>query len=178
MRHVTAGLLVGLLTLAGAARATGQTPRPTPPPTGGTRPSGGFTPFRDRGFGGTEFQSAALEQEDCPLQVSVRNAARQTSGVVLSLRLSNTADAATPWQVLGIWVIAPDGTVRGYQRFEARRPIAPGAARSLDVTLRQATTTVMPGDVVIVAVQEAAGTRAWRREARAIEDDARAVVLR
>jgi hypothetical protein len=77
--------------------------------------------------------------------------------------------------VVGAWVLVPDGTVRGYQRYEGKRGIEAGASRSVDMTIR--TTTVFPGDVVIVAVQSVSGGRAWRRDMKSLERDIRAAVL-
>lgn len=172
-----AALALASAALVPPALAAGQVTRPAPSSPGG-RPDGGFTPFRYRGFAGTDFQAAALEQPDCPLTLAVRGVTREPSGVLLSIRLSNRGDGRTDRQVIGAWVVAGDGTVRGYQRHETGRAIAAGASRSFDVTLRAATTAVMPGDIVVVAVQETAGARPWRRDAKALEQDARGVVLR
>lgn len=170
-------VLVVAVVLAGAVTAAGQVTAPKPTSAGG-RPDGGFTPFRYRGFSGEEFQAFALEQPDCPLQLAVQRVALEPSGVLLTLKLDNPTDGVTERQVVGMWVMAKDGTIRGYQRHEAKHSIAAGAARSLDVTLRTATTTVLPGDVVVVAVQESMGARPWRRDTKALEQDARALVVR
>lgn len=172
----SAVLVVASVLLAGVGIA-GQvtTPRPT---TAGGRPDGAFTPFRYRGFAGEEFQAFAMEQPECPLQLTVQRVALEPSGVLLTLKIDNTGDAATERQIVGTWVVARDGTIRGYQRHDAKRAITGGASRSLDVTLRAATTTVLPGDVVVVAVQESMGGRPWRRDTKALERDARAFAAR
>ena len=160
-----------------AAIAAGQVTVPNPTSSNG-RPDGAFTPFRYRGFAGSDFQAAALEQPDCPLELAVQRVAREPSGVLLSIRLNNPTEGRTERQVVGAWGVAKDGTIRAYQRHETRRAIAAGDSRSFDVTLRAATTTVMPGDFVVLAVQESAGARPWRRDTKSLEQEARGVVLR
>ena len=43
------------------------------------------------------------------------------------------------------------------QRYEHRRASFAGDTRTVDVTIRHATTTIVRGDATIVAVQESAG---------------------
>lgn len=166
-------LVFGQLAVA-AGQAPAPAPRPAPTPR---RPSGGDSPFRLKGFAGTSFEAASLEQPGCPLAVQVVRLNRGERGVTLSLELNNLGDEPVARQVVGAWVIVPDGTVRGYQRFVGEREIAPATFRAVDVTIR--TTTVFPDDVIIVAVQEAVGGEAlrWRRDVKDLEREVRSVVL-
>jgi hypothetical protein len=165
-------LLLGQLVVA-AAQAP-PTPRPTPTPR---RPSGGDSPFRLKGFAGTSFEAAALEQPGCPLVVRVVRLNRGERGVTLSLQLNNLGETPVTRQVIGAWVLVPDGTVRGYQRLVGEREIEPATYRAMDLTVR--TTTVFPDDVIIVAVQEAVGgeARLWRRDVKELEREVRSAVL-
>lgn len=153
-----------------------QAPIPAPPP--GTPHSGGFTPFRDRGFGGTSMDATTLEQPDSPLRLGIYRTDRDERGLTLSLRLENLTDGPSSRQVLGAWVLAPDGTVRGYQRYEGKRAIAAGATRTIEFTVRQSTTSIVPGDLTVVAVQESAGAFAWRQDPASLQKAVRAAVLR
>ena len=158
-----------------AAPAFAQTPRPEP-----TRPqphTGGLTPFRDRGFAGTTVEASTLEQPDSPLGVTIAKLDRDDRGFTLTLAVRNLTMGPSTRQVLGAWVIAPDGTVRGYQRLESSREIAAGDSRTLELTVRHSTTAVRQGDMTIVAVQESAGGRAWRQEQAALQKAARSMVV-
>ena len=168
--------IVAAVIWAGATPALAQAPVPTPPP--GSPHSGGVTPFRDGGFGGTAIDAAALEQPESPIRVTVGRADRDERGMTLSLRLENLTAGPSTRQVLGAWVITRDGTVRGYQRSEHKRAIAAGDARTVEVTIRHATTAIVPGDVTIVAVQESAGAYAWRQDQMSLQKAARAAVPR
>jgi hypothetical protein len=170
-RLVTAAAMLAL----GAAVAA-QAPIPAPAPS--SPHSGGFTPFRDGGFAGTSIDAAALEQPESPLRLSLGRADRDERGLTLSVRLENLTEGPSTRQVLGAWVIAPDGTVRGYQRFESKRAIAAGDTRTVEFIIRHATTNVVPGDVTIVAVQESAGAYAWRQDQASLQKAARAAVPR
>ena len=111
-----------------AAPLCAQTPRPEP-----TRPqphTGGLTPFRDRGFAGTTVEASTLEQPDSPLGVTIAKLDRDDRGFTLTLEVRNLTMGPSTRQVLGAWVIAPDGTVRGYQRLESSREIAAGDSRT------------------------------------------------
>ena len=117
-----------------AAPAFAQTPRPEP-----TRPqphTGGLTPFRDRGFAGTTVEASTLEQPDSPLGVTIAKLDRDDRGFTLTLDVRNLTMGPSTRQVLGAWVIAPDGTVRGYQRLESSREIAAGDSRTMELTVR------------------------------------------
>ena len=167
--------IVAAMLWAGSAPAFAQTPRPEP-----TRPqphTGGFTPFRDRGFAGTTVEAATLEQPDSPLGVTIAKLDRDDRGLTLTLQVRNLTMGPSTRQVFGAWVIAPDGTIRGYQRMEASREIAAGDSRTLELTVRQSTTNVRQGDQTIVAVQESAGARAWRQDQASLQKAVRAAVL-
>lgn len=162
--------------VAGAVLAAAQAPVPTPPP--GSPHSGGVTPFRDGGFGGTSIEATTLEQPDSPIRLTLGRADRNERGLTLSVRLENLTAGPSTRQVLGAWVIAPDGTVRGYQRYEHKRAIAAGETRSVEFTIRHSTTNTVPGDLTIVAVQESAGDQAWRQDQASLQKVARAAVVR
>ena len=97
--------------------------------------------------------------------------------MTLTLDVRNLTMGPSTRQVLGAWVIAPDGTVRGYQRLESSREIAAGASRTMELTVRHSTTAVRQGDMTIVAVQESAGGRAWRQDQAALQKAARSMVV-
>ena len=168
-------LFVAFALVASAALAA-QAPVPAPPP--GSPHSGGFTPFRDRGFGGTATDVSALEQPECPLQVTITRSDRDERGLILSLQIDNVASGASTRQVLGAWVVAKDGTLRGYQKLESKRAIAPGESRAVELVVRHATTQIVPGDLTVVAVQESAGTPPWREDTATLQKLVRAAVIR
>jgi hypothetical protein len=153
-----------------------QAPVPAPPP--GSPHSGGFTPFRDRGFGGTAVDATVLEQAESPLRVTITRSDRDERGLILSLQLENLADGASSRQVLGAWVFAKDGTQRGYQKLEVKRAIAAGEARAVELVVRHATTQIVPGDLTVVAVQESAGIPPWRQDTATLQKLARAAAAR
>ncbi|MGE0461997.1 MAG: hypothetical protein AB7Q16_11570 [Vicinamibacterales bacterium] len=171
------GLALALIVgqLAPAAAQAPSAPRTPPAPR---RPSGGDSPFRLKGFAGTSFEAASLEQPGCPLAVRVVRLNRSERGVTLSLELNNLGDTPVRRQVIGAWVLVPDGTVRGYQRFVGERGIEPAEYRTVDLIVR--TTPVLPDDVIVVAVQEAIGDaeRPWRREVKELEREVKRAVQR
>lgn len=145
------------------------------PRTPATRGRGGDSPFRLRGFAGTSFEAAAFEQPGCPVVLSVTRLSRNERGVTVSLELNNLAEDAVSSTTVGVWIIVPDGTVRGYQRYVFERPIAPADHRAADVIIR--TTTVFPDDTIIVAVQEATGDgAAWRKPVKELETEIRRAI--
>lgn len=152
--------------IACPARAAGQRPAPTPPPP--RLPSGGFSPFRQKGFAGTSYGAAALEQPGCPLAVRVTALHHSERGVTLSMEVSNLGATTSSRQVLGAWVLVHDGTIRAYQVWVGERNIEPTRHRSVDLHIRG---TVMPDDVIIMAVQETTGGGAapWRRDPKDLE---------
>jgi hypothetical protein len=141
-----------------------------------TKP-GGFTPFRDRAFGGTaEFGGAVLEQPGCPLRVSIDRIERNDRGITVGLRVENLTGESAARRVLGVWVLAADGTIRSYRHFEGKHSIPGGGSHSMDVTLRS--TTLVRGDMVVVAVQESVGGRPWHEDQGSLEKAVRTVALR
>lgn len=147
------------------------------PPGRPTRPGGGgYTPFRGPGVRGTSFEAASLEQPGCPIHLAIEAIQRGERGVTVSVRLSNLVDGAITRQVLGAWVLVADGTVRGYQKLETDRRLEESDSRVMDLRIR--TVSVMPNDVIILAVQEAHGERAWRRDVKELQDEVRHAILR
>ena len=61
-------------------------------------------------------EASTLEQPDSPLGVTIAKLDRDDRGLTLTLEVRNLTMGPSTRQVLGAWVIAPDGTVRGYQR--------------------------------------------------------------
>jgi hypothetical protein len=168
---VALGLLVGR-----TLRAAGQRPAPTPRPP--RLPSGGgVSPFRQKGFAGSSFGAAALDQSGCPLTVAVRGLRRSERGVIVSMELSNLSESTVSRQVVGAWVVVPDGTIRGHQSWTGMRGIEPARHRAVDLSIRA---TVMPDDVIVLAVREAAGrgTATWHRDAKDLEREIREAVTR
>jgi hypothetical protein len=171
MRAATWLFVLGL-----AAPAAAQAPVPAPPP--GSPHSGGFSPFRDRAFGGTVTDATTIDQPESPLRVTIARSDRDERGLILSLDLENVGDGASTRQVLVAWVIAPDGTVRGSQKLESKRALAAGDKRSVDFVIRSSTTNMLPGDIAVVAAQESAGTPPWRGDTAALQKLARTAVQR
>jgi len=170
------GLALTLVFGQAAVAAPQALPAPRTPPAP-RRPSGGDSPFRLKGFAGTSFEAATLEQPGCPLAVRVVRLDRGERGMTLSLQVNNLGDMRVTRQVIGAWVLVSDGTVRGYQRFVGERAIEPAQYRMVDVIVR--TTTVYPNDVIVVAVQEAVTGQepSWRRDVKELEREVRRAVL-
>jgi hypothetical protein len=167
-------LAIALLTTAGSAEPVLHAQ--TVPPPRSDRPSGGgYSPFRGPGIKGTSFEAATLEQPGCPLHLTIEALRRTERGVTLSLRLSNLVDGAITRQVLGAWVLVPDGTVRGYQKLETDWPLDEAISRVFDLNIR--TVSVMPNDIIIVAVQEARGPTTWRRDVNELQKEVRTAIF-
>jgi hypothetical protein len=161
--------LLYVLLVPGGLDAQVATPRaPTP------RPSGGASPFRGPGVKGTSFEAASLEQPGCPIHLSIEALRRTERGVTLTIRLSNLVDGAINRQVVGLWVLVADGTVRGYQKLESDRPLNEAAFRVTDVRIR--TVTVMPNDIIVLAVEEARGEITWRRDENELQREVRRAI--
>jgi hypothetical protein len=172
-RHalVALGLLVGR-----TLRAAGQRPAPTPRPP--RLPSGGgVSPFRQKGFAGSSFGAAALDQSGCPLTVAVTGLRRSERGVIVSMELSNLSESTVSRQVVGAWVVVPDGTIRGHQSWTGTRGIEPAQHRAVELNMGA---TVMPDDVIVLAIQEAhSGEGAtWRVGVADLEREVRGAVAR
>ena len=138
--------------------------------------TGGFSPFRGRDYAGTEFDARTLEQEGCPLEVSVTNVGRDERGVTLTVRVANPGAEPVARHVIAVWVLASDGTVRGSQQSKQSKALAAGESRHQDVTLR--TIRVQAGDTLVAAVQETAGATPWRKDAKALEAEVKAALGR
>lgn len=165
-----------VIALAGVTSAQSTPPRPAPPPPRPSGPSGGgYTPFRDRAFAGKPFSAATFEQPGCPLEVKIEHVEREPRGVAVSMRLSNVAGGSLSRQVLGAWVLSADGTVRGYEKLVATRAIAELDSRRIELVIR--TIPVLRNDVIIVAVQEVAGSEAWRMDVKTLEQQIRAAMV-
>ena len=156
--------------IVGSLSAQLPTPRASSP-----RPSGGASPFRGPGVKGTSVEAASLDQPGCPIHLSIEALRRTELGVTLTIRLSNLVDGAITRQVLGAWVLVSDGTVRGYQKLESDRPLHEAASRVMDMRIR--TVTVMPNDIIVVAVQEARGETTWRRDQTDLESEVRTALV-
>lgn len=178
-RRRAAGLAASLafVCAVGAADAAGQEASPSTrapkPPAPEPRSSEPFRPpagFRSRGFDGALVEAATFEQPECPLVLEVTSLTRDRT-LTVTLRLSNIGEKPMTKQVLGAWVFMPDGTVRGYQRQDVEQTLDAGGSRSIDFVLR--TANAVPGDLVIVAVQEAVGERPWRRNVKDLDKDIR-----
>jgi hypothetical protein len=132
---------------------------------------GADSPFRSPGTRGVSFDVAALDQPGCPVHLTIEGLQRTGSGLTVAVRLSNLVDGAMTRQVLGAWVIAPDGTMRGYQGVTTERPLVDSETRVLDLRIR--TVPVSPNDTVVVAVQEAVGDATWRRDVQDLRQQVR-----
>ena len=138
--------------------------------------TGGFSPFRGRDYAGTEFDARTLEQEGCPIEVSVTSVGRDDRGVTLTVRVVNPGHEAVARHVIAVWVLASDGTMRGSQQSKQSKTLAAGESRHQDVTLR--TIRVQAGDTIVAAVQEAAGAAPWRKDAKSLEAEVKAALGR
>jgi hypothetical protein len=139
---------------------------------------GGFSPFRDRGFVGTEVLGRALAQEGCPVELSVASVSRDGRGVALTLRAANTGQAPVTHHVIALWVLAADGALRGSQQSKQSRPLAVAQSRVYDVTLRAL--NAQAGDTIVVAVHEAAtgGATSWRRDLQTLQAEVKTALGR
>jgi hypothetical protein len=165
-------LLTALFVAAPELSVRAQSPGGRPgPPT-----SGGFSPFRGPGVKGTSFEAASLEQPGCPLHLTIEALRRTEGGVTLSLRLSNLVEGPITRQIVGAWVLVPDGTVRGYQKLETDRTLQESALRVVDLYIR--TVPVLPNDVIVVAIQEARGQTTWRRDVKDLQEEVRTAILK
>lgn len=151
---------------------TGVAPRPVP---ASAAQAGGTSPFGSRAVAGAEFAARSIQQDGCPLEVAVTGTGRDERGVTLSLRLTNAADAPVSRHVIGVWVIAADGTVRGSQQAKGSVALAAGESRSTDIVLRMI--AVQKGDTIVAAVQEAAGATVWRKDQKTLQDEVRTAVV-
>jgi hypothetical protein len=164
MRGRLTGLVVVVLVAAAASPASAQSSSSAPH-------TGGFSPFRAKGFAGSEFTARSLEQEGCPLEVAVASAGRDERGVTLTVEVRNASQAAVSSHVIGVWVLGPDGTLRGSQQSKSSKALAAGGSGHVDVVLRMV--PVQMGDTVVVAVQEVAGGAAWRKDKKTLQDEVR-----
>jgi hypothetical protein len=114
----------------------------------------------------------ALEQADCPLTLETLDLAHDDRGSTVKLRVLNEGRADVTRYVINVWILFPDGTVRGTMKSEQRQAIAAGANREISLTIRS---RVVPTDTIVVAVLETQGD-AWTGDAKAIEAEARALV--
>ena len=130
--------------------------------------------FRGKDPGGAEFAARTLDQEGCPLKVAVASTGRDERGVTLTLRVTNTEDAAVSRYTIGVWVLGADGTLRGLQQAKQSKSLGAGEARSLDVALRLI--AVQSGDTIVAAVQEATGATPWRKDTKTLQDEIRATL--
>lgn len=117
----------------------------------------------------------ALEQTDCPLTVSPMDLAHDERGSTLKLRVLNEGSAAVSKYTVQAWVVMPDGTLKGSQRFDQKQAITDGAERQVSIVIR--TIRVAPTDTVVVAVVETQGD-VWKGDAKALEAEARAAVAK
>jgi hypothetical protein len=92
------------------------------------------------------------------------------------LRLSNLVEGPITRQIVGAWVLVPDGTVRGYQKLETDRTLQESASRVVDLDIR--TVPVLPNDVIVVAIQEARGETTWRRDVKDLQEEVRTAILK
>jgi len=129
------------------------------------------SPFRDPGFRGTSYDLAALDQPGCPVHLLIEGLQRTGSGLTLSVGLSNLGDGDISRHVIGAWVLARDGTLRGYQRFTIDRRLMESATGVRDLRIR--TASVSPNDVVVLAVQEARGDTTWWRNVDELQQQIR-----
>ena len=132
-------------------------------------PAGGFTPFRGPGLRETTVGAMALVQADCPLQLDVTTVRRSDRGVIVGLRIGNSSDGAIERHLLRAWVVAVDGTIRGRQQVPGRRTIDAGEIAPVEFTFRNA--PVQTSDVIVVAVEDADGSRPWHRESKLLDGD-------
>lgn len=117
----------------------------------------------------------ALDQAECPLTLETLDLRHDDRGSTIKLRVLNEGAAEVTRYAINAWVLFPDGTVRGAQKFDQRQAIAAGANREVSLTIR--TIRVAPTDTVVVAVLETQGD-AWKGDAKALEAEARALLKR
>lgn len=117
----------------------------------------------------------ALDQADCPLTLEPLDLIHDDRGSTLKLRVLNEGSAEVTRYAVNAWVLFPDGTVRGAQKFDQRQAVAAGANREVSLTIR--TIRVAPTDTVVVAVLETQGD-VWKGDAKALEAEARALLKR
>ena len=142
-----------------------------------TRPSGGgASPFRGPGVKGTSFEVASLDQPGCPIHLSIEALRRTERGVTVTIRLANLVDGSISRHVVGAWVLVPDGTIRGYQKLESDRLLIESASRVTDLIIR--TVSVMPNDIIVLAVEEARGQQPWRRDPKELQQEVRSAIAR
>ncbi|MGD9905663.1 MAG: hypothetical protein AB7U83_19500 [Vicinamibacterales bacterium] len=116
-----------------------------------------------------------LDQPECPLTLETQDLVHDDRGSTLKVRVLNDGAAAVTRYAINAWVLMPDGTVRGAQKFDQRQAVAPDAAREITLTIR--TIRVAPTDTLVVAVVETQG-EAWKGDVKALEAEARALVTR
>lgn len=115
--------------------------------------------------------AVALEQSDCPLTLSPVDLVHDERGSTVRVRVLNEGSADVTRYTVSAWVVLPDGTVKGVQRFDQKQAIAEDAERQISLVIR--TIRVAPTDTVILAVLDTQGD-AWKGDAKALETEARA----
>lgn len=115
----------------------------------------------------------ALEQTDCPLTLSPIDLVHDERGSTIRLRVLNEGAAEVTRYSVSAWVVMPDGTVKGSQKFDQKQAVAKDAEKQVSLVIR--TIRVAPTDTVILAVVETQGD-AWKGDAKALETEARASV--
>jgi hypothetical protein len=124
---------------------------------------------------GQDTVARTLDQPDCPLTLETRDLVHDDRGSTLKVRVLNEGSADVTRYAVNAWVLLPDGTVRGAQKFDQRQAVAAGANREVNLTIR--TIRVAPTDTVVVAVLETQGD-AWKADVKALEAEARALLKR
>ncbi|HTM34023.1 MAG TPA: hypothetical protein VL263_22080 [Vicinamibacterales bacterium] len=170
MLRVLAAALLLLSCAVVSADAQTAPGRPTLPS------GGGISPFRGPGVRGTSFEAASLDQPGCPIHLSIEALRRTERGVTVTIRLANLVDGSITRQVVGAWVLVPDGTIRGYQKLESDRLLIESASRVTDLIIR--TVSVMPNDIIVLAVEEARGEQPWRRDTKELQQEVRSAIAR
>src|SRR5262245_56077094 len=110
--------------LAFATAAVAQTTDRRPPPP--AEHKGGLTPFRNSSLGKGPLEGFALNQDDCPLRVEDMHISQDGMRFTLELQVANEAEAVMEERVIWVWVVAPDGTIRGREEIPGRAAMAAG----------------------------------------------------
>ncbi len=124
---------------------------------------------------GQDTVARTLDQPDSPLTLETKDLVHDDRGSTLKVRVLNEGSTEVTRYSINAWVLMPDGTVRGAQKFDQRQAVASGAYREISLTIR--TIRVAPTDTVVVAVLETQGD-AWKADAKALEAEARALLKR
>jgi hypothetical protein len=140
--------------------------------------TGGLTPFRDPQTGKrVDILTTALNVDETPLSILPQPLRRGgQGGYVVSYKVKNTGEASVESYIVSAWVVAPDGTLRGWQPSPTAAKLQAGKTRQFEYNVPFDAVSI--GDTIVLAISEAAQAGGpWQRDLKELELEARRVVV-